>query len=459
MFEDLSSRLSATLRRLAGKGVLSEDDVKEGLREIRRILLEADVSFDLTRQFLERVQAKAVGAEVLRSLKPGQQIVKIVYDELVLMLGEKQAPLAFASVPPTVILLVGLQGSGKTTTAGKLAKRLKLEQKAPFLVAADVYRPAAADQLTTLGDQIGVGVYAEPAAAGQGGGDPSTRPPVHPSAVTDLVRRGIEAAGRARARTVLVDTAGRLQIDEDMMGELRRLKEAVRPHEILLVADGMTGQDAVRIAQGFHEAVGLTGVILTKMDGDARGGAALSIYGVTHAPIKYVGVGERLDALEPFHPERLAGRILEQGDVLTLVEKAQAVVDEDAAAKLAKKAVSKRGLDLQDFLAAMRQMQKLGPLKNVLGMLPGMNPAMLKAANVDERRLRHVEAIVLSMTPRERANPDLLNGSRRLRIARGSGRTVQEVNQLLAQFKQMQKFMKGAGKSGGMLPFGGRGIM
>jgi signal recognition particle subunit SRP54 len=451
MFEDLSSRLSATLRRLAGKGVLSEDDVKEGLREIRRILLEADVSFDLTREFLERVQAKAVGAEVLKSLKPGQQIVKIVYDELVLMLGEKQAPLAFASVPPTVILLVGLQGSGKTTTAGKLAKRLKLEQKAPFLVAADVYRPAAADQLKTLGDQIGVGVYREASDGGRGGDDPSM--------VVDLVRRGIEAAGRARARTVLVDTAGRLQIDEEMMGELRRLKEAVRPHEVLLVADGMTGQDAVRIAQGFHEAVGITGVILTKMDGDARGGAALSIYGVTRAPIKYVGVGERLDALEPFHPERLAGRILEQGDVLTLVEKAQAVVDEEAATKLAKKAVSKKGLDLQDFLAAMRQMQKLGPLKNVLGMLPGMNPAMLKAANVDERRLKHVEAIVLSMTPRERANPDLLNGSRRLRIARGSGRTVQEVNQLLAQFRQMQKVMKGAGKPGGMLPFGGRGIM
>ena len=438
MFEQLSSGLSDTLRRLTGKGVLSEDDVKEGLREIRRILLEADVSFDLTRQFLERVQEKAVGQQIVKAVRPGQQLVKIVYDELVVMLGEKQAPLAFASVPPTVILLVGLQGSGKTTTAGKLAKRLKLEQKAPFLVAADVYRPAAVDQLVTLGQQVLVGVHGEPGATD----------------VVGIVRRGIEAAGKARARTVLVDTAGRLQIDDAMMAELKRLKDAVKPHEVLLVADGMTGQDAVRIAQGFHEALGITGVILTKMDGDARGGAALSIFGVTHAPIKFVGVGEKLDALEPFHPERLAGRILQQGDVLTLVEKAQEAVDAKEAEKLAKKAVSKRGLDLQDFLSAMRQMQKMGPLKNVLGMLPGVNPAMLKSANLDDKRLKHVEAIVLSMTARERSDPDLINGSRRLRIARGAGRTVQEVNQLLAQFKQMQKFMKVAGKPGVKLPFG-----
>ena len=440
MFEDLSSRLSDTLRRITGKGVLSEDEVREGLREIRRILLEADVSFDLTRQFLERVQEQAIGTEVLKSVRPGQQLVKLVYDELVRMLGEKLAPIAHASVPPTVILLVGLQGSGKTTTAGKLAKRLKLEQKAPFLVAADVYRPAAADQLVTLAQQVGVGVHVEP---GQ-------------TDVVALVRRGIEAAGKARARTVLVDTAGRLQIDQEMMEELKRLKAAVRPHEILLVADGMTGQDAVRIAQGFHEALGITGVILTKMDGDARGGAALSIYGVTRAPIKYVGVGEKLEALEPFHPERLAGRILQQGDVLTLVEKAQATVDQGEAEKFARKATSKKGLDLQDFLAAMRQMQKMGPLKSVLGMLPGVSPAMLKTAKVDDKRIKHVEAIVLSMTPRERANPDLLNGSRRARIARGSGRTVQEVNQLLNQFKQMQKMMKGKGTGGrpGGMPFG-----
>jgi signal recognition particle subunit SRP54 len=442
MFEALSTRLSDTLRKLTGKGVLSEDDVREGLREIRRCLLEADVSFDLTRQFLERVQEKATGQGVLKAVKPGQQLVKIVYDELVTMLGEKQAPLAFASVPPTVILIVGLQGSGKTTTAGKLARRLKAEQKAPFLVAADVYRPAAIDQLITLGEQVGVGVYSNRSD----GSDKSD--------VVAIVRAGVEAAGKARARTVIVDTAGRLQIDEEMMGELARVKAAIKPHEILLVADGMTGQDAVRIAQGFHEALGITGVVLTKMDGDSRGGAALSIFGVTRAPIKYVGVGEQLDALEPFHPERLAGRILQQGDVLTLVEKAQESVDAKEAEKLARKAVSKKGLDLDDFLAAMRQMQKLGPLKNVLGMLPGVNPAMLKAANLDEKRVKHVEAIVLSMTRKERSDPDLLNGSRRLRIAKGSGRPVQEVNQLVAQFNQMKKFMKSAGKPGMKLPFG-----
>ncbi len=442
MFDDLSTKLTDALKRLAGKGVLTEDAVKEGLREIRRVLLEADVSFELTRQFLERVQDKAVGVVQMKGVKPGQQIVKIVYDELVAMLGEKQAPIAYASVPPTVILIVGLQGSGKTTSAGKLAKRLKLEQKAPFLIAADVYRPAAVEQLDTLARQVGVGFHGEP---GQ-------------TDVVGIVRRGIEAAGKARARTVVVDTAGRLQIDDEMMAELVKLKSTIKPHEILLVADGMTGQDAVRIAKGFHDALGVTGVVLTKMDGDSRGGAALSIYGVTHAPIKYVGVGEGLDALEPFHPERMAGRILQQGDVLSLVEKAQGAIDEKEAEKLAKKAMSKKGLDLQDFLTAMKQMQKMGPLKNVLGMLPGVNSQMLKSANVDDNRIKHVEAIVLSMTTKERADPDLMNGSRRLRVAKGSGRTVQEVNQLLNQFKQMQKLMKG-GKHGAKLPFGGGGAV
>ena len=438
MFDQLSSRLTDALRRITGRGVLTEEAVREGLREIRRILLEADVSFDLTREFLERVQAQAVGQEVLKAVRPGQQLVKIVYDELVRLLGEKQAPIAFSSVPPTVIMMVGLQGSGKTTTAGKLARRLKAEQKAPFMVAADVYRPAAVDQLVTLGEQVQVGVHGEPG-------------------VTDVVgiaQRGIEAAGKARARSVIIDTAGRLQIDDEMMQELARLKAAIKPHEILLVADGMTGQDAVRIAKGFHDVLGITGVILTKMDGDSRGGAALSIYGVTRAPIKFVGTGETLDALEPFHPERMAGRILQQGDILSLVEKAQENVDEEEAARLARKAQSKKGLDLEDFLTAMRQMQKLGPIKNVLGMLPGVNAAMLKSATVDDKRLKHVEGIVLSMTKGERKNPDLMNGSRRLRIARGSGRSVAEVNQLLSQFKQMQKFMKVAGKPGMKLPFG-----
>lgn len=439
MFDELSSKLNAALRNLTGRGVLTEEAVNEGLREIRRVLLEADVSFELTREFLERVQQKAVGVTQIKDVRPGQQLVKIVYDELVTLLGEKQAPLAFASVPPTVILVVGLQGSGKTTTAGKLARRLKLEQKAPFLVAADVYRPAAAEQLQTLAQQTQVGAYAAPGERD----------------VVKLVREGIAAAQKERARTVIVDTAGRLQIDEEMMDELRRLKAAVGPQEVLLVADGMTGQDAVRIAKGFHDALGVTGVILTKMDGDARGGAALSVYGVTRAPIKYIGVGEKLDALEPFHPDRLAGRILQQGDVLSLVERAQTAVDEKEAARLAKKVQQKKSLDLEDFLGAMRQMQKMGPLKNVLGMLPGVNPAMLNAAKVDDKRLKHVEAIVLSMTPRERRDPDLINGSRRARIARGAGRPVQEVNQLLKQFEQMKKFMKTAGKAGGLgLPFG-----
>jgi signal recognition particle subunit SRP54 len=439
MFDELSQKLTATLQKLTGRGALTEDAVREGLREIRRILLEADVSFDLTREFLEHVQQKAVGEKVLQDVRPGQQLVKIVYDELVALLGEKQAPLAFATVPPTVFLIVGLQGSGKTTTAGKLAKRLKGEQKAPFLVAADVYRPAAADQLATLANQVGVGIYTDPAQKD----------------VVALVKKGLDEAGKARARTVIVDTAGRLQIDDEMMDELRRLKDAVKPTEILLVADGMTGQDAVRIAQGFHDALGVTGVVLTKMDGDARGGAALSIYGVTKAPIKFVGVGEKMDGLEVFHPDRMAGRILQQGDVLSLVEKAQQNLDEKEAERLARKAGSKKGLDLEDFLKAMRQMQKLGPLKNVLGMLPGVNPAMLQAANVDEKKIKHVEAIVLAMTPKERKDPDVLNGSRRLRIAKGAGRPVQEVNQLVTQFKQMQKFMKIAGKPGGLggMPF------
>ena len=441
MFDDLSSKLTDALKRLTGKGVLSEDAVKEGLREIRRVLLEADVSFELTRQFLERVQEKAVGVLQLKGVKPGQQLVKIVYDELVSMLGEKQAPIAFASIPPTVILMVGLQGSGKTTSAGKLAKRLKLEQKAPFLVAADVYRPAAVEQLATLAKQVDVGFHGEPGRTDVGG----------------IVKRGIEAAAKARARSVIIDTAGRLQIDDEMMTELKDLKAAIKPHEILLVADGMTGQDAVRIAKGFHDALGVTGIVLTKMDGDSRGGAALSVYGVTGAPIKYVGVGEGLDALEPFRPDRMAGRILQQGDVLSLVEKAQGAIDEKEAEKLAKKAMSKKGLDLQDFLTAMKQMQKMGPLKNVLGMLPGVNPAMLKAANVDDNRVKHLEAIILSMTPGERADPDEMNGSRRMRVAKGSGRTVQEVNQLLNQFKQMSKMMKSV-KPGMKMPFGRGGF-
>ena len=428
MFDELSEKLSAVLGQLRGRGVLTEEAVREGLKTVRRALLEADVGFEAAQQFSERVEAKAVGLPALKSVAPGQQLVKIVHEELVRLLGEQPAAIRFASVPPTVVFLVGLQGSGKTTTAAKLARRLVAEQKAPFLVAADVYRPAAIEQLVELAGRVKVGVHAEPGEKD----------------VVALVRRGIDAAKHARARTVLVDTAGRLAIDQEMMAELERLKTAVPPHEVLLVADGMTGQDAVRIARGFHEAVGLTGVVLTKMDGDARGGAALSIYAATAAPIKYMGTGEGLEAIEPFRPERIAGRMLAMGDVLTLVEKAEQSLDREKAERLARKATTKKGMDLADFLDALREMQKLGPLESLLGMLPGVGREAMKAVKAaDPKRMKHVEAIVLAMTPEERKHPEILNGSRRSRIAKGSGRTVQEVNRLLEQFREMGKFMRG----------------
>jgi signal recognition particle subunit SRP54 len=442
MFDELSEKLEATFARLRGRGVLNEADIKEGLREVRRVLLEADVNFQLTREFLERVEKQAVGVSTLRTVSPAQQLVKIVHDELTAMLGERREGLRMNSVPPTVILMVGLQGSGKTTTAGKLARKLKAEGRPARLVAADVYRPAAIDQLETVGQQIGVPVYTD-----RGTTD-----------VVRIARGGIDLARRERDRVVIVDTAGRLQIDEEMMDELRRLKEAVRPDEILLVADGMTGQDAVRIAQGFNDALDVTGVVLTKMDGDARGAAALSIYGVLKKPIKYIGVGEKLEALEEFYPERMAGRILQMGDIVTLVEKAQGAFDEAEAKKLEKK-VRREGMDLEDFLGAMRQIQKLGPLEGLLKMLPGVNSKMLKQANTDPKRMKHVEAIILSMTPAERKNPSLLNGSRRLRISKGSGRPISEVNRLLEQFRDMQKLMKKAAGGNLRLPPGMMGGM
>src|SRR5216117_3443613 len=447
MFTALSERLTATLKRLTGRGVLSELDVTEALREIRRHLLEADVSFEVTTGFVERVRERAVGVIAVKSVSPGQQVAKLVHDELARMLGASDedlarkvgarpaAPLQFAPVGPTVILLVGLQGSGKTTTAAKLARRLKLEQKAPGLVAADPYRPAAVEQLRQLGEQIGVQVFPREQGAGSG-------------TVLEVVQQAVREAEKARCRTVIVDTAGRLQIDADLMDELKALRAATSPREVLLVADGMTGQDAVRIARGFQEGVGLTGAILTKLDGDARGGAALSIHGVTGVPIKFIGVGEHVGAqhaapqLEPFDPVRMAGRILGQGDVVALVEKAAATMDAEAAQRLEGKARSKRGMDLADFLVALKQMQAMGPIKQVLGLLPGVNAQALKAVTADDKRLRHVEAIVLSMTPDERADPSILTGSRRLRIAKGAGRTVQEVNRLLEQFQQMRKLLK-----------------
>jgi signal recognition particle subunit SRP54 len=435
MFDELSEKLEATFARLRGRGVLTEADIKEGLREVRRVLLEADVNFQLTREFLERVEKKAVGVTQLKAVSPAQQLVKVVHDELTAMLGERREGLKLSTVPPTVVMMVGLQGSGKTTTAAKLARKLKGEGRPTRLVAADVYRPAAIDQLETLGDQLGIPVYAE-----RGTSD-----------VVRIVRAGVDQAKRARDRVVIIDTAGRLQIDDEMMQELKHLKEAVHPDEILLVADGMTGQDAVKIAQGFDGALGVTGVVLTKMDGDARGGAALSIFGVTKKPIKYIGVGEKPEALEEFYPERMAGRILQMGDVVTLVEKAQEAFDADAAKKLEKK-VRREGLDLEDFLGAMRQLQKLGPLEGLVKMLPGVNAKMLKQAKVDPKRMKHLEAIVLSMTLSERKNPGILNGSRRLRIARGAGRPISEVNRLLEQFREMQKMMKKVSQGGGRVP-------
>ena len=429
MFTALSEQLTGVLNRLTGRGVLSESDVTDALREIRRHLLEADVSFEVTRGFVERVRERAVGALQVKAVSPGQQVVKLVHDEITTLLGGTRSGLEFASVGPTVILLVGLQGSGKTTTAAKLARRLKLEQKAPALVAADIYRPAAAEQLRQLGQQIDVPVLGT-GEQGRGKGVPA------------LVRDALREAESARARTVIVDTAGRLQIDAEMMDELKVLKAAVPPKEVLLVVDGMTGQDAVKIARGFHEGVGLTGVILTKLDGDTRGGAALSIHGVTGVPIKYIGVDEKTEALEPFDPGRMAGRILGQGDVVALVEKAAATVDAEAAKRLEKKVLSKKGMDLQDFLVALKQMQNMGPLKQVLGLLPGIDAKALQGVSMDDKRLKHVEAIVLSMTPQERADPSVLNGQRKLRIAKGAGRPVQEVNRLLEQFQQMRKMGK-----------------
>ena len=437
MFDELSEKLEGAFARLRGRGVLTEPDIKEGLREVRRVLLEADVNFALTREFLERVEKRAVGVtQKLQTVSPAQQIIKIVYDELTAMLGERREGLKLSSVPPTVVMLVGLQGSGKTTTAAKLARKLKAEGRQVRLIATDVYRPAAIDQLETLGQQLDIPVYAERG---------------HQDVVT-IARNGLDQARRERDRVVIVDTAGRLQIDDEMMSELERLKAAIKPDEILLVADGMTGQDAVKIAQGFDARLGVTGVILTKMDGDARGGAALSIYGILKKPIKYIGVGEKSDALEDFHPDRMAGRILQQGDVLSLVEKAQGAFDADEAKRMERK-VRKEGMDLSDFLTAMKQLEKLGPLEGLLKMMPGVNSKMLKQVkDADPKRMKHLEAIVLSMTLQERKKPDIMNGPRRARVAKGSGRPISEVNRLLEQFREMQKMMKKV--AGGSAPGG-----
>jgi signal recognition particle subunit SRP54 len=444
MFEELSSKLDGVLSKFRQRGVLTEPMIKEGLREVRRVLLEADVNFQVTRDFLGRVQERALGEDVVKSVTPGQQIVKIVHDELAALLGEGRPTLAWTSSPPTVLMVVGLQGSGKTTTAAKLAKRFLRESRTPMLAACDLQRPAAIEQLQTLGRQVGVPVH-----AGEFGGDP-----------VEAARAAV-AAARAQQRSVLIlDTAGRLQIDEALMDELRRIKADVKPQEILLVADAMTGQEAVRIAQGFDEALDITGVVLTKMDGDARGGAALSIRGVTGKPIKFVGVGEGVDDLDSADPERLAGRILQMGDVVGLVERAQVAMDDDEQARLQEKMLGKGKFDLEDFLVAMRQVQRMGPLEQLMKLIPGAGKLKIPGGQMDPKRMKHVEAIILSMTPEERQNPKILDGSRRARIARGSGRPVAEINRLIKQFAEMQKFMKSmkgmmGGGLGGMMGKGG----
>jgi signal recognition particle subunit SRP54 len=437
MFDALTGKLEQVFKKLRGRGVLKEDDVKEALREVRMALLEADVNFKVVKEFIGRVQPRAVGQEILTSLTPGQQVIKIVHEELVGLLGGTQSKLHLSPNPPTVIMMVGLQGSGKTTTAGKLARNFKKDGRKVLLVPADTRRPAAIEQLRTLAKQVGVDAFASDAT------DPVA-----------ICRDARAFAERSLFEVVILDTAGRLQIDTPLMEELRQIKAAVRPHEVLLVADAMTGQEAVNIAETFNKDVGFDGVVLTKMDGDARGGAALSVKAVTGRPLKFVGMGEKLDALEPFFPDRMASRILGAGDVLTLIEKAQEAVSQEEAEKLARK-LRKSEFSLEDFRDQLRQVRKMGSLESILGMIPGMNK--LKVADADmqqgEKEMKRVDAIISSMTPKERTNHTIINGSRRARIAKGSGTQVQDVNRLLKQFAEMQKMMK-AMKGGKMKNLG-----
>ena len=438
MFQALSDRLNEIFKRLRGYGRLSEDTIAEALREVRLALLEADVNFKVVRSFLERVRERAIGRDVLESLTPGQQVIKVVHEELTALMGGMASDLNTAGQPPSVFMLVGLQGSGKTTTAGKLARLLKEKGRSPLLVAADLQRPAAQEQLTTLGKMLGVEVYR---AAG----------------ATSAVAICREAVSQARSRLldpVILDTAGRLHIDEPLMQELRAIKAEVGPTEILMVVDAMTGQDAVNSAGSFNQALDLTGIILTKLDGDTRGGAALSIRSVTGTPIKFIGVGEKLDALEAFHPDRMASRVLGMGDVLSLVERAQQVFDEKQAVKLEKK-LKAQSFTLEDFREQLRQVRGMGSLEQLMGMIPGLSRVKgLPDVSAQERELKRVEAIIDSMTPTERQRPEILNGSRRKRIAGGSGTTVAEVNRLLKQFAEMHKMMRQLMKAGkgGRLP-------
>ncbi len=424
-FEGLADRLQDIFRKLRGKGKITEEDVKVAMREIRLALLEADVNFKVVKEFVARVRERAVGQEVLGSLTPGQQIVKIVHDEMTALMGGAESKLNLSSKPPTVIMAVGLQGAGKTTTVAKLAKSLIKQGRRPLLVACDIYRPAAIKQLQVLGEQIGAPVF----SMGQ-------QNPV------SIARASLEHARSNNRDIVILDTAGRLHIDEELMDELANIKDQVNPDEILLIVDAMTGQDAVTVADSFHEQLGLTGVILTKLDGDTRGGAALSVKAVTGCPIKFVGMGEKLDALEIFHPDRMASRILGMGDILSLVEKAQATFDQEKAREMERK-IRQQEFTLEDFLQQMQQMRSMGPLEDLLGMIPGMGKQMKDIkGQVDEKELARVEAIIQSMTPSERRDPSIINGSRKKRIARGSGTRVQEVNRLLKQFEESRKLMK-----------------
>ena len=426
MFEILSDKLGKVFRLLGNKGKLTEKDIDEGLRQVRLALLEADVNFKVVKDFVARVRERAIGAEVMQSLTPGQQVVKIVNEEIVATLGNEPGRLSTSGQPPYVAMLVGLQGSGKTTTAAKLALHLKHSGQSPLLVAADNRRPAAIEQLTTLGNQLDIPVYSE-------GTDVSSK---------DICAHALARAKSLAATWVVVDTAGRLHIDEEMMKELAEVKKALHPAEVLLVVDAMTGQDAVRSAEDFHSRVSLTGLILTKMDGDARGGAALSIRWVSGVPIKFIGIGEKADALEAFYPDRLASRILGMGDVLTFIEKAETAFDQSQAEELKKK-VEKAGFDLDDFLSQLQTVKNMGPVGQLLDMLPGVSKLAARLPEgTEEKQLKKVEAMILSMTPQERKSPAIIGGSRRRRIARGSGVQPHDVNQLLNQFQQMQKLMK-----------------
>ncbi len=426
-FENLSNKLQEVFKQLRGKGKLTEADVKAAMREVKIALLEADVNFKIVKEFIKKVTERAVGSEVMESLTPGQQVIKIVNEELIALMGSTQSKLTFASHGPTVYMMVGLQGAGKTTTSGKLAGLLRKSGKRPLLVACDIYRPAAIKQLQVVGKTYDIPVFEM--------GDKVS--PV------EISKKAVEYARDNKNDVILIDTAGRLHINEELMDELKDIKDAVKPQEILLVVDAMTGQDAVTVAEGFDGQLGIDGIILTKLDGDARGGAALSVRSVTNKPIKYIGMGEKLEDLEPFYPDRMASRILGMGDVLSLIEKAQQNIDAKEAAEMEKK-LRENDFTLEDFLSQMRKIRKMGPLKDLLGMMPGMNQLNMDALNnVDaEKEMAHVEAIILSMTKAERNNPSMLNGPRKKRIALGSGRSIAEVNRLIKQFDEMKKMMK-----------------